>query len=148
MTAIHFPPIVRAWSQNFQWSMGVIKIHIFQLFASWFLRSTGGYPTNLLTSGAKNSVKIQKRTNSGTFNAMNVQDINLSGIGRVSYLASIEITNFFLTSYMWFFIAAFISILSIFILKFCLNALERRGKHTFIRDEEIEWSVYHKGILF
>src|ERR1700750_2849469 len=86
MTAVRLPPISQAWSQNFQWSMGVIRLDIFERFATWFLRSTGGNPASILTSVATTSVRIQKRTNSETYNTLNAASVKLSGIRRVSYL--------------------------------------------------------------
>src|SRR5947208_3673655 len=34
MSAVDMPPIVRAWTQNFQWSMGIVYVDAFQRFAT------------------------------------------------------------------------------------------------------------------
>jgi hypothetical protein len=148
MTAVRFPPIARAWSQNFQWSMGVIRLDIIEHFATWFLKSTGGNPTSVLTSKAMTTIGIQKRTNSGTYDALNVENVNLSGIGRVSYLASIELSNFFLTCYIWFIVATIISALLICTIRNCFYILEKRGKPVTDKEKKFPWSLYQKGLLF
>ncbi|GEQ67448.1 hypothetical protein JCM33374_g1113 [Metschnikowia sp. JCM 33374] len=53
------PPIAAAWSQNFQWSVGVIKIGFVQNIANWYLQATGGEPTAILTN-SQVSVSVQK----------------------------------------------------------------------------------------
>ena len=148
MTAVHLPPIARAWSQNFQWCMGVIRLDVFEHFATWFLRSTGGNPTSILTSVATTSIRVQKRTNSGTYDTLNAANVNLRGLRRVSFLASIEITNFFLTCYIWFIIASLISALLIFTIRICLSILKKRVNSLNSQERKLPWNLYHKGLLF
>ena len=62
MTAVNLPPIVAAWTQNFQWSMGIIRVGFLQRFCTWYQRATGGTPSNLLSSLATTSVRVQKRS--------------------------------------------------------------------------------------
>ncbi|OBA19501.1 hypothetical protein METBIDRAFT_79519 [Metschnikowia bicuspidata var. bicuspidata NRRL YB-4993] len=53
------PPIAAAWAQNFQWSLGVIKVGFVQDIANWYLQATGGTPTAILTS-SQVSISVQK----------------------------------------------------------------------------------------
>ncbi|QBM90625.1 ML-like domain-containing protein [Metschnikowia aff. pulcherrima] len=53
------PPIAAAWAQNFQWSLGVIKVGFVQNIANWYLQATGGEPTAIL-SNSQVSVSVQK----------------------------------------------------------------------------------------
>lgn len=58
------PPIAAAWAQNFQWSLGVIRIGFVQKIANWYLQSTGGTPSAIL-SNLQVSVSVQKRAKRG-----------------------------------------------------------------------------------
>lgn len=53
------PPIAAAWSQNFMWSLGIIKVGLVQNMANWYLQSTGGSPTHVLMNPHM-SVSVQK----------------------------------------------------------------------------------------
>ncbi|KAJ2901487.1 transient receptor potential ion channel [Zalerion maritima] len=60
MVGVHVPPIVRAWTQDFQWSMGIIKINWMQSIFTWYQRATGGTPTELFSSLGDVSVQVEK----------------------------------------------------------------------------------------
>lgn len=62
MTAVPLPPLVQAWTQNFAWTMGIVRVSFMQRFFNWYLRATGGTPTILLSTLADASVDIQKRS--------------------------------------------------------------------------------------
>jgi hypothetical protein len=49
MTSVHIPPIVESWTQNFQWSIGIIHVDFLETICTWYQRSTGGTPTTLLS---------------------------------------------------------------------------------------------------
>lgn len=53
------PPIAAAWAQNFQWSLGIIKVGFIQDIANWYLQSTGGQPTDILGNRFL-SISVQK----------------------------------------------------------------------------------------
>ncbi|PVH98019.1 TRP-domain-containing protein [Periconia macrospinosa] len=61
MVAVPLPPIVAAWTQNFQWTMGIIRVGFLQRLATWYQRSTGGEPTTYLNNLQKTSIEIMKR---------------------------------------------------------------------------------------
>ncbi|CAH2353650.1 flavin carrier protein 2 [[Candida] railenensis] len=60
MAVAYCPPIAAAWSQNFQWSVGIIKLGFIQKIANWYMQATGGTPTDVLGSTYL-SVSVQKR---------------------------------------------------------------------------------------
>ncbi|CAN3369899.1 flavin carrier protein 2 [Diutina catenulata] len=57
------PPIAAAWAQNFQWSLGIIKVGFMQDIANWYVQSTGGDGTQLFEpAGERYSISVQKRS--------------------------------------------------------------------------------------
>lgn len=61
MTGIELPPIVQAWTQDFQWSMGIIRVSFMQTIFTWYQRATGGTPSQLFDSLTTVSVQVEKR---------------------------------------------------------------------------------------
>lgn len=61
MTAVHLPPVVAAWTQNFDWAMGILDIKFMQSIFHWYIQATGGTPANLRDRLSEVSVRIQKR---------------------------------------------------------------------------------------
>lgn len=59
MAVAKVPPIAAAWAQNFQWSLGIIKMKFIQNIANWYVQATGGTPTDILAAGYL-SVSVQK----------------------------------------------------------------------------------------
>lgn len=53
------PPIAAAWSQNFQWSLGIVKVGVVQSIANWYVQSTGGTGTDILKNPYL-SIAVQK----------------------------------------------------------------------------------------
>jgi hypothetical protein len=74
MTAVDLPPIVAAWTQNFDWSMGILDLNFMQDIFHWYIQATGGTPSNLLDRLDTVSVEIKKRS--------------LDAIPKVPYLMS------------------------------------------------------------
>jgi Transient receptor potential (TRP) ion channel len=145
MTAIHLPPLVRSWCQNHGWTMGVIRLTVLQRFATWILLATGGSNNQ---SSSTTSVTIEKRTNAGSFDALNIQNIALSGIGRVAYLASIDLSNFFLTCYTWFVLATVIMTVAFFSVRHIFLFLVKKEKLKLSFKPNADWNQRHKGFLF
>merc|ERR1712225_182947 len=125
LTAVPLPPIVQSWTQNFQWTMGIIRVGFMQTIATWYQKSTGGTPGTLLNSLTTTSVQVlKKRSTSTELNKRSVDETikllthahNLSkratetssgtyvvkGIKRVAFRAGIEATNLFLTGFAFF----------------------------------------------
>lgn len=61
MTAVSMPPIVQSWTQDFQWSMGIIHVGFLQTICTWYQRSTGGTASTILDTLGTTSVEVQKR---------------------------------------------------------------------------------------
>ncbi|KAJ6440135.1 calcium- spray protein [Purpureocillium lavendulum] len=61
LTAVPLPPIVQAWTMDFQWSMGIIRVGFMQDFLTWYQRATGGSSANLFHSLTSISVQVAKR---------------------------------------------------------------------------------------
>lgn len=59
MAVAKVPPIAAAWAQNFQWSLGIIKLGFIQDIANWYVQSTGGESTDILDSSYL-SISVQK----------------------------------------------------------------------------------------
>ncbi|CAN3357193.1 flavin carrier protein 2 [Diutina catenulata] len=55
------PPIAAAWAQNFQWSLGIIKVDFVQKIANWYVQATGGKSTSVVDQ-PRLSVSVQKRS--------------------------------------------------------------------------------------
>jgi hypothetical protein len=61
MTGVPLPPVAQSWTQDFQWSMGIIKVNFMQNILTWYQRATGGTPSTLFNSLTTVSVEVQKR---------------------------------------------------------------------------------------
>lgn len=59
MAVAKVPPIAAAWAQNFQWSLGIVKVAFVQKLANWYVQSTGGSGTNIIKSPYL-SISVQK----------------------------------------------------------------------------------------
>lgn len=166
MTSISLPPIVAAWTQNFQWSMGIIRVGFLQDFSTWYQRSTGGQPTQLLDSLETVSVRVQKRSLEVIGSAVNTllrrtnnqnlqpsdrrEAISVRGIERVGFRAGIEISNIFMTGYTFFIIFVILIVLGVLIFKGVCEALVKTGrlKDNKFQDFRSGWTTILKGILF
>jgi hypothetical protein len=153
MTGVTTPPIVRAWTQNFQWTMGVIRVGFLQSLATWYLRSTGGRPSTYLSGLATTSVQVQKRSIGGRSNHdpdPSQSMVSVRGIERVGFVAKIEATNIFFTSYIFLVGLATLTTLCIILFKYACNLLIRMHKlrpEAFL-DFRRGWTVVLRGILF
>jgi hypothetical protein len=148
MTSVTTPPIVRAWTQDFQWSMGIVRADFHQIFATWYQRSTGGKPARLLHSLDSVSVHLQKRSNSNDqMSDMTVK--SLKGIERVSFVANIEITNTFFTGYTFFACVLLLVVLGVAAFKGICEGLVRARKMDpgKFHDFRNGWRLILKGIL-
>jgi hypothetical protein len=126
MVSVQLPPIVASWTQNFQWSMGIINLSFMQKIFTWYIKSTGGTPSTLLLQAVGTNVVVEKRSLSTNLMARAVEYMRgiepttflnyakrqadqsvdspliIRGIDRVAYRAGIEQTNLFMTGYAFF----------------------------------------------
>lgn len=169
MSSVAMPPIVESWTQNFQWSMGIIKVGFLQSIATWYQRSTGGTPTTYLSTLATTSVEVQKRsvemvskvipravghfirraTSSGQQTETS-QQVIVRGIDRVGFRAGIEQTNIFMTGLIFFILVMVVVALLVALFKaYCEVAVKANWmKHDKFVDFRNGWKVVLKGILF
>ena len=166
MTAVTMPPIVQSWTQNFQWSMGIIRVSFLQSICTWYQRATGGTPTVYLSTLATSSVEVQKRsievvgglvrrgaglaTRAATPSTTAGKVIIVRGIDRVGFLAGIEQTNIFLTGLIFFVVFCFfVAILVALFKAFCETAVKAGWmKSDKFSDFRNGWKIVLKGILF
>lgn len=167
MCAMPLPPIVASWTQNFQWSMGIIRIGFLQEMATWYQRATGGTPTTFLSQLSYTSVEVQKvrrgletaartmgrlvsRSNADSTNAQHAQRVVLHGIKRVGFRAHIETTNIFFTGYCFFVIFVLLVIICVVAFKAVCEALVKANKmksDKFV-DFRNGWKTVLRGIMF
>jgi len=126
MVSVRLPPIVASWTQNFQWSMGIIKLAFMQTIFTWYIKSTGGNPSTLLLQPVGTNIIVEKRSFIPNLMKRGLQHLGrmhpetlmnfvkrqttsspnsattLKGIQRVAYRAGIEQTNLFMTGYAFF----------------------------------------------
>ena len=170
MTAVPFPPMVRAWTQNFQWSMGIIRVGFLQDICTWYQRATGGKPSTLLSTLNTASVQIYKRSETFIYNTfLKAHDelvkrqstaptggtsttaaVIVKGIKRVGFKADIESTNIFLTGLIFFMVFIALTALGVALFKgFCELAVKAKWmKGNKFEDFRNGWRLVLKGILF
>ncbi|KAL7936979.1 hypothetical protein V8C35DRAFT_294360 [Trichoderma chlorosporum] len=175
LTGVHLPPIVQAWTQDFQWSMGIIRVGFMQTIFTWYQRATGGTPSSIFNSLTTVSVQIEKRSlqviDAGLgiikrgvhlmpspavqlFKRANVMAGSGSyvvfGIQRVAFKAGIETTNLFMTGLVFFWIFALIVAGAIAVFRGFLEILAQRGimKNDRFLDFRNGWITILKGVLF
>lgn len=176
MTAVSLPPIVASWTQNFQWTMGIIKVGFLEDICTWYQRSTGGTPSTLLSNLSTASVQVQKRsvdvahqlfkraydqmTGGGELikraggptgaATQPAKVVIVQGIKRVGFRAHIEITNIFLTGVIFFIVFIAFTALGVALFKAFCEAAVKAGwfKSDKFEDFRNGWKIVLKGILF
>jgi hypothetical protein len=174
LTAIELPPIVQSWTQNFDWSMGIIEVDFMQSIATWYQKSTGGTPSTLLNTLTTTSVQVlKKRSDEGMLVQRSAEATGqlmtralalskrattttqagvyvVSGMKRVAFRAYIESTNLFLTGLAFFCIFVVMTILCVALFKsFCEVAVKARWmKSDKFQDFRNGWLTVLKGIMF
>jgi len=170
LCAVPLPPIVSAWTQNFQWSMGIINVGFLQDIATWYQRATGGTASVIINNLGNESVQVQKRSlevvgNMAKRAAYAVGDrilkravldsttqtpIIVTGIKRAGFNEGIEPTNIFLTGYIFFLIFVVFTTIGVLLFKLIVEGLVRTGNlsHDKFQDFRNGWTTVLKGILF
>ncbi|KAK4541495.1 hypothetical protein LTR36_007941 [Oleoguttula mirabilis] len=172
LTAVDLPPIVASWTQNFQWSMGIIRVSFLQDIATWYQRSTGGTPSTILSSLGTTSVEVEKRSVEGVGRLVKraayllhnqilkarstattsdtTNTVIVRGIQRVGFRAGMEVTNIFLTGYIFFMIFVVFVVLGVLLFKLFCELLIKSGKMKGDKFQDFRngWTTVLKGILF
>lgn len=149
------PPIAAAWTQNFQWSMGIIRVQFMQNIFDWYVQATKGISTVVIANKDILSISVQKRnlerlakritlassqdysfdsiledsslytTTERNTTEYSSKILVLRGIERVAYKADIELSNFFLTGIVFFLFFLFVVIVCLVFFKALLEVLTR-----------------------
>lgn len=174
MMSVPLPPIVQAWTQNMQWSMGIIRVGFLQTLATWYVRATGGKPSTTISSSNGHSVRVMKHMPvpndwapaedlwaeedhdhlAKRFQAVPSTTPNgpviIRGIQRVGFKAGIERHNIFLTGLIFFIILIIFVILIVAICKVCCDTAVKRQwiKPDKFRGFRRTWKILLRGILY
>jgi hypothetical protein len=172
MTSVTMPPIVQSWTQDFQWSMGIVRVGFLQAICTWYQRATGGTPTTYLSTLATESVQVEKRSlevikefakRGLTYATRGVDNLSkrdtsstankvvvVRGIDRVGFRAGIEQTNIFMTGLIFFIVVCVVVALVVALFKaFCEMAVKAQWmKSDKFSDFRNGWKIVLKGILF
>jgi hypothetical protein len=175
LVGIRLPPIVQAWTQDFQWSMGIIRVGFLQTIVTWYQRATGGTPSTIFDSLTTVSVQIEKRGLQAASVGLDLfkrsvammpkpvvhllKRANITtgsgsyivfGIQRVAFKAGIETTNLFMTGLVFFWLFALFTTGAVVGFKGFLELLGKRGLIKADRFEDFRngWITVLKGILF
>lgn len=157
LTSVTMPPIVQAWTQNFQWSMGIIRVSFLQTLATWYQRATGGTPTTYLSTLSTVSVQVEKKkralkrgfealapaitwgsrmlskrqstTTSTTSSTTDttLRNVIVRGIDRVGFRAHIEQTNIFMTGLIFFIGILIIASICVALAKLIIEGFAKAG---------------------
>lgn len=162
-TAVTLPPIVQSWTQNFQWSMGIIQVGFIQSIATWYQRSTGGTASTLLDNLTTTSVILHKRSFEagselyrrgvhylGKRAGSTGTTVTLSGLERVGFKAGMESTNIFLIGLIWFVVFVVLVMLGVAAFKGICELLVKYNKMPSDKFHDFRngWKIVMRGILF
>lgn len=173
LVSVPLPPIVTSWTQNFQWTMGIINVQFMQDIATWYQKSTGGTPATLLNSLTTISVQVLKRSvgkrsmeqtlglleaaHSQMYKRSNNDQVStladaytVIGIERAAFRAGIESTNVFMLGLSFYCVFIVFIILCVALFKgFCELAVKQKWmKPEKFQDFRNGWFTVLKGIMF
>ncbi|KAH7347469.1 DUF907 domain-containing protein [Plectosphaerella cucumerina] len=158
LSGVRLPPAATAWTQNFVWSLGLIKARWMQNIFTWFQRSTGGEAAVLLDSVRHASVHVMKRAIDPIVNTLTKRaNIQLEsggyvvyGIQRVAFQAKMESTNVFLTCLVFFCLLVIFSALIVIIAQLIVALCAKKGwigEDRFLELRNGDWQVLLKGVI-
>jgi hypothetical protein len=164
LCAVPLPPIVQAWTQDFNWSLGIIKVKFLQKLATWYQMSTGGTPSTILATLETKSVQVAKRALEVLGQARSLYprtapiattesgEYIVTGIDRAAFRANMEPTNLFLTSLIFYCIFIILALVGLGLFKLlCELALRRRwfsSQQNLLQEFHDKWLVTLKGVIF
>jgi hypothetical protein len=164
LCGVPLPPIVQAWTQDFNWSLGIIKVKFLQKLATWYQMSTGGTPSTILSTLETKSVQVAKRGLEVLGQARSLSprtapiatsesgEYIVTGIDRAAFRANMEPTNLFLTSLIFYCIFIILALVGLGLFKLlCELALRRRwfsSQQTLLQEFHDKWLVTLKGVIF
>jgi len=173
MMAVPLPPLVAAWVQNYDWAVGIINITFMQKIFHWYIQATSGATANLFRQQESVSVQIAKRSlgsaeylmsraarygfaevekrqlvprSNNDATAPTTEIVRVTGIERMSYKATVESTNFFMTGMSFF--VAFCVLVVLLVGGFRLLCTTGVVKNERFREFRLNWLVVLKGIMY
>jgi hypothetical protein len=165
LCAVPLPPIVQAWTQDFVWSLGIIKVPFLQRFATWYQLATNGTPTTILKTLGTKSVEVLKRglssdsASRGSLLSRRAQiptttggEYLVKGIQRVAFRENMEPTNLFFTAVTFYCIIIIITLLIVVLFKKLSELLIRlkwvKSENPIFDSFRNDWHVTLKGVIF
>ncbi|KAK4142728.1 uncharacterized protein C8A04DRAFT_13002 [Dichotomopilus funicola] len=169
LCAVPLPPVVKSWTQDFQWSMGIIKTDFMQDILTWYQRSTGGTPSTILDTLHTVSVQVEKvkrslpvvesatglaqRSAGGIAKRATETSYGsyiVYGIQRVAFRAGIETTNLFLTGLVFFWIFMVFAALGVVLFKAICEGLVKAKmmQNDTFSEFRAGWLTVLKGVLY
>jgi len=169
LCAVPLPPVVKSWTQDFQWSMGIIKVDFIQDILTWYQRSTGGTASTILDTLYTVSVQVEKvkrsvplvdsaiglvRRSTGGISKRAIETSYGSyivyGIQRVAFRAGIQTTNLFLTGLTFFYIFMIFAAICVVAFKGICELLVRTKfmKSDTFSEFRAGWLTVLKGVLY
>ncbi|KAK4665243.1 putative flavin carrier protein 3 [Podospora pseudopauciseta] len=177
LCSVSLPPVVQSWTQDFQWTMGIIRVGFIQTILTWYQRSTGGTASVIFDTLSIVSVQVEKMKRSLPVLEPAVQAIQkratdiahhastlgkrsyektewgsyiVYGIQRVAFRARIETTNLFLTGITFFYILCLVLVILVLLFKVGVELAVRLKISKGDRFSEFRtgWLTTLKGILF
>jgi hypothetical protein len=157
LCAVPLPPIVQSWTQDFVWSLGIIRVGFLQELASWYQTATGGTASTVLATVGTVSVHVVKRSIELVGHALyrrtttdGTGEYTVKGIDRVAFIANMESTNLFLTGLIFFCIIIIFTVIGVTIFKeickLAIRAKWMRGDR--FQNFREDYVVTLKGIIF
>lgn len=144
LAAVHLPPIVQAWTQNFQWSMGIIRLASMQDALTWYQRATGGRAASIFDDLRTVSVQVLRRRQLAVDSSPSASDASSSelsaapvnesgsyvvrGITRVAFRAGIEATNLFMTGLIFFCLFGLALVVAVVAVRVAVELVARRRR--------------------
>ncbi|PYI00197.1 TRP-domain-containing protein [Aspergillus ellipticus CBS 707.79] len=159
MASAHMPPIVEAWTQNFQWTMGIIHVGTIQSVCTWYQRSTGGTASSIIADLSTTSVEVLRRKKRSLVSAIAKRasdstssdaTVTVRGIERVGFEAAIELTNIFMTGviFLVWFVLFVVLILFIFRVTYELLAKKKNSRPETVAAFRRNWTTLVKQNIF
>ncbi|RJE19942.1 DUF907 domain protein [Aspergillus sclerotialis] len=169
MTSVNMPPIVESWTQNFQWSMGIIHVGFVERFCTWYQRATGGTPSTILSDLSTTSIHVVKKrfynplrygpwlgtpiherlVRKNDENETPKPDIVVRGIERVAFRAGVEVINIFLTGLVFFVVFVIIVIMvSLLMASYEFIVRSRKPRCQTFKDFKERSKPLAKAIMF
>ncbi|KAJ6000332.1 hypothetical protein N7481_000741 [Penicillium waksmanii] len=156
MLALHFRPLARNWTQDFQWTVGIVHAGFLETIATWFQRATGGTPSTVISQNSDVSVAVLKRS-VGNLAKRTLpttgggNELLVKGIERMGYRAQIEPSNIWMTSYLVFYFVTILMMITLMVLKFALPAISKKANNAKLNNAlsgGTEWKGFLRGSIY